>query len=319
MSSILTPISATAHLKADKDWYGAIELDDDTEDEVWRFDAVENGFNTPDIVEKNLTLEHTGFRPSCVERLDNGLTLVGGWRRGVFVNEDGDVVKSFTHKLMNDVHEIQKTRKGNYIVASTGMDTLLKLTPEGEELWKWHMWEHVDSSTRPEAYYPTEIKYKDTRDFALMPDDRYHLNYVRPMYSSEYSSEISHYLVSALNYGIFTVDAETGEILQRYTDIDECHNPYPVGDSIIVSESGKDRVVEVDWKKINRVLFDEGLSFVKDADPINSDGLWLLADTKNGRVVKWHENEDEPRQVYEIGESSAPYEADYLTGENSNA
>jgi len=311
MGNVLAPVSAATYRNGNQDWYGAVEIDVETGDHVWRFDSIDSRFRVAQIYEDGQTVKHTGFRPASVQRLDDGRTLVAGWRRGVIVDEDGDVDETFTHELMNDVHEIQQTAEGTYLVASTGMDTILLLDEEFDELWRWHMWEHVDKGTRPGQYYPHRLWYRNPKNLALNPDDRYHLNYATFVDGTLSGSGSPRILCSALNYGIFEVEMETEEVVREYTDLDECHNPYQLGEQYVVPESGADRVVLVDWDQHHETMFEEGLEFVKDADPMG-DGEWVIADTKHDRVLTWERGAPEHSREFHLSEDANPYEADYL-------
>jgi hypothetical protein len=311
MGSILAPVSAAAYRNGHQNWYGAVEFDAGTGDPVWRFDSVAAGFDTAEIYQVGGTLKHRGFDPSSVQRLDDGRTLIADWDQGVIVDEDGDVHRTFTHDLMNDVHEIQRTDDGTYLVASTGMDTLVLLDEEFDELWRWHMWEHVDPTTRPGDYYPNRVWFRNPKHTPYNPDDRYHLNYATVLDGTLSGSGGPQLLCSALNYGVFVVDFETDEVVREYTGLDECHNPYELADGLLVPESGRDRVVHVDWDDHRETVFEGGMDFVKDADPAGGDE-WVLADTKNSRVLLWERGEQEPREEFFLGTESFPYEADYL-------
>lgn len=317
--SILTPVAAATYKNGHSDWYGAVELDVLTGEPVWKFDATDTEFKTSTLYEDTNGVYQEGFRPASVERLDNGLTLISGWSRGVLVDEDGDVHDTFTHELMNDVHEIQKTKDNTYLVASTGMDTIIEFDEYFNEIWQWNMWEHTMDITRPTDYYPEMYSDADCRDIAGSPDDRYHLNYVTMAdHETEHRGEPV-MLCSALNYGAFLVGQESGNILCKNMDLHECHNPtYDFG-TYVVSESGNDRVVRIYWDEIREVLFDGDLSFVKDADRIDRDGNWLLTDAKNDRLLVWNVDDDEPKKEFQLPESSHPYESDYLIDSKSFA
>lgn len=314
MGRILAPVIPSTYNNGHLDWYGAVEVDVESGEEVWRFDATDSRFGTAELTQTGQSVMHSGFRPASVQRLDDGRTLIAGWRRGVIVEEDGDLLRSFTHELMNDAHEVQRTESGMYLVAATGMDSVVLLDEDFRERWRWHMWEHVDPGTRPGQYYPHKLWYRDdAKNFALNPDDRYHLNYAT-FIEGDGSSHDETMLCSALNYGVFTVDVETGDVTNEFTDLDECHNPYLLEDgSLVVPESGADRVVRVDWDERGETLFEGGLDFVKDADPIDDD-RWLVTDTRNHRVLVWDETESEPEAEFFLGQDTNPYEADYLPG-----
>lgn len=314
MSSILAPVSAATYRNGNADWYGAVEIDVETGDEVWRFDSVESEFETARLFQDGRTVRHSGFRPSSVQRLDDGRTLVAGWSRGVIVDEDGDVHRTFTHDLMNDTHEIQRTDAGTYVVAATGMDTVLYLDEEFDELWRWQMWNHVDEDTRPGDYYPDELWYRNPKRLALSPDDRYHLNYATVVEGTLSGSGGPEILCSALNYGIFVVDVGTDEVVYEHTALDECHNPYRLDDEFVVPESGADRVVRVDRQGRRETLFEGGLDFVKDADPAGGPDEWLITDTKHDRVLLWDCGEPAPKREFQLSEDANPYEADFLDG-----
>jgi hypothetical protein len=319
MGSVLAPVSDPAYKEGHLDWYGAVELDADTGEEVWRFDAAASGLDVCRYYQHGDVVRQRGFRPSSVQRLDDGRTLIAGYSRGVVVDEDGDIRTTFTHELLNDLHEVQRTPAENYLLASTGMDTLLLLDGEFEELWRWHMWEHLDDATRPTGYYPDDVWHTDTREMAMSPDDRYHLNYATVLEDGAATGGDRRLLCSALNYGVFTVDIATGAVVGEYTGLEECHNPRRLDGEYAVAESGRDRVVVVDFDGGQRTLFEGGLDHVKDADPVDDGGTWLLADNKNHRVLLWDEGDPEPSRTFDLGEGAYPYEADYLTGSDSFA
>lgn len=312
MDSVLIPIAAAAYRQNDEDWYGAVELEVDTKTPVWKFDSTQSEFRTAEIYSSGGLNKHRGFRPASVQRLDGGLTLIAGWRRAVWVDEDGDVVRSEDHELMNDVHEVQKTDKGTYLVASTGTDVVLEFDEDWNEIWRWEAWKYLPEASRPRGYYPHKLESTDARDLAFSPDVRYHINY-----ATYIDDDVI--LVSALNYGFFTISRNTGEVLNQNTSVDECHNPYSLGDDFVVSESGKDRVILADWKDTKDVMFKDELEFVKDADPIPGSDSWLVTNTKKSRVHIWNPMNDNPDKTFVLAENAKPYEADYLQGGDSNA
>lgn|GEM_PF-5273573 len=317
MTSVLAPVSAAGYRNGHLDAYGAVELAVDTGEVVWEFDATASPLATARMYQSGDVVKQTGFRPASVQRLEDGRTLVADWSRGVIIDESGAVDTTFTHELLNDVHEIQRLADGTYLMASTGMDTLVLLDEGFEELWRWHMWEHVPEATRPGQYYPDQLWYRDAKDLALSPDDRYHLNYATVLDGSPRRGDAT-LLCSALNYGVFTVDVATGAVTNAVTSLDECHNPYPTEDGLVVPESGADRVVRTDWDGDHAVLFDGDLAFVKDADPVEDD-VWLVTDTKHDRVLLWAAEATDPHRVFDLGGDANPYEADHLTGAASFA
>jgi len=312
MSSILAPVSAATYRNGHQDWYGAVEIDAETGEEIWRFDAPGAGFDTAEIYRQGNSLRHTGFDPASVQRLADGRTLIADWDQGVIVDEDGDVHRTFTHDLLNDTHEIRRTDAGTYLIASTGMDTLVLLDEDFEEMWRWHMWEHVDPTTRPGEYYPNSVWFRNPKHVPYSPDDRYHLNYATVRDGTLSGSGGPQFLCSALNYGVFVVDFETDEIVSEFRNLDECHNPYQLSEGYLVPESGQDRVVAIDEDGRHETIFEGGLDFVKDADPIGGTDEWLLTDTKNSRILRWAWGEPEPHAEFFLGEETFPYEADYL-------
>lgn len=310
MSSILVPIAEFAYKNGHLDFYGATELDVTTGDPVWCFDSTSTNLPIATLFETSYGVTHRGFRPCSVERLDDGRTLISGFRRAIWVDDNGTVTRREQHELMNGVHEIQRTDRNTYLVTVTGMDSIIEFDNDWNVVWTWHMWEHVDPGTRPENYYPSQNTNTDVRNIAFHPDNRYHLNY------ATYTKN-GNILASALNYGVFYIDRERGNVISEFTDVDETHNPVEVDGSVVICESGKDRVIRTDMEQVTEVLFDERLSYVKDADPLNEQGDWLIADTNNDRILIWNQRDDQPKQEFFLGEDAKPYEADYLTGELS--
>lgn len=312
MSSILAPVAEFAYKGGHLDFYGAVEIDVSTGEVVWAFDSTVTDMPVANLVETPAGVKHRGFRPCSVERLEDGRTLISGFRCAVWVDEDGTVTRREDHELLNGVHEVQTTDDGTYLVTATGMDTIVEFDEGWNVEWIWHMWNHVDRDARPEGYYPDQYTNADVRDVAFHPDDRFHLNY------ATYTDD-GLILASALNYGVFYLDPDTGEVVEEFTDLDETHNPVQLGDRVVVCESGRDRVIETDMETVTDTLFDEGLSYVKDADPLAGSDDWIVADTNNNRVLVWSRSEPRPKREFFLGTDAKPYEADYLTGENSFA
>jgi len=46
---ILAPIAAAAYKSGHSEWYGATEIDAETGERVWRFDALDAGLAIPEI------------------------------------------------------------------------------------------------------------------------------------------------------------------------------------------------------------------------------------------------------------------------------
>jgi hypothetical protein len=310
VSSVLAPIEPHAYKEGHADFYGAVEVERHSGAVVWRFDSTAE-LRIGGLFDTSRGVKYKGFRPSSVARLDDGLTLISEWKSVVWVDEDGSVVRREQHDLMNEVHEVERTDRGTFLVASTGLDTVVEFDEDWNVLWRWHMWEHVDPATRPGNYYPPAVVGQSVREIAFSPDERYHLNYV-----TELDPETL--LCSARLYGVFTIDKATGEVRETITDCEESHNPVAVDDDVVLCESGRDRVVSTDMESVTGVLFEGGLDFVKDADPMGG-GDWLVTDTKNDRVLVWTRDEPEPAEEYELPTRSKPYEADYLTGSDSFA
>lgn len=309
--NILVPISASAYKNDNASFFGAMELDVENNNVKWSFDAINEGFKRAELNDTGKYLKHTGFRPASVQRLNNNNTLISGYKRVIIVDENGELTESITHPRFNDVHEAKLTNNNTILVASTGIDEILEFNDNRKVIWRWKMWEHVDDT--PDNYYPSAFgDDENIKDMAMSPDDRFHLNH------AQYINE-DLILASALNHGTFIIDKETDEILVEITDLDECHNPYWLEDSsIVIAESGNDRIVKVQPTGKFEVMFEGGMEFVKDADKINDDS-WVIADTKNSRVLFWKEQEDEPQTVINLPEKTMPYEVDYLTGDEKNA
>jgi len=306
----LVPIAVPAYKHNNVNFFGAIELNIETNSIVWSFDALSEGLEASEIEGEDI-LEYTGFRPASVQRLDNNNTVISGWSRIVVVDENGEIIQIYTHPRFNDIHETKFTDNDTILVASTGADEILEFNKEFEVIWRWKMWEHIDDT--PNHYYPSEIpEADDIRNLAFGPDYRFHINH------AQYIDD-DLILASALNHGIFVINKETDKIVNQFTELDECHNPYLLEDgTIVVAESGKDRIVKVDDNVIDEVMFEGEMNFVKDADKVKDD-IWIISDTKNSRVLYWKKDEDNPRAIINLPEKSLPYEADYLTGDKTNA
>lgn len=306
---ILTPIAGAAYNQDILDYYGAIEIDSDTGEVVWVFDAIENGLTPPNIEHNKEGLTHKGFRPASVQRINNGDTIISGWKRVLRVSDDGTIKKTYTHDRLNDVHETQYVtdiyKKPRYLIASTGADQILEYDDDFNLIWKWNIWEHVDSSELPDDYYPSKNVGLDIRTDVFRTQHRLHVNY------ATYIDE-ERILASALNYGAFIIDRTTGEILTEFKT-ETAHNPMRLGSEILVTVKHGVRIFSIEGEHIiQHNLVSDG--FLKDCDWIEERNVWLVTNAAANKIYLMTPRFEACIREYEVAEKAKMYESDWLSG-----
>src|SRR5271170_7720346 len=67
--------------------------------------------------------------------------LEGGHVYRVSLDPFGTILGRLTHPAFNDIHALWRTRRG-LLVANSGTDSIVELSPAGETLWEWWAAEH---------------------------------------------------------------------------------------------------------------------------------------------------------------------------------
>jgi hypothetical protein len=73
-------------------------------------------------------------------------------------NEPGRLLKRISHPYLNDIHSLERTKRGLLVTAS-GTDTILELDMDGNLLWEWWAYEHgYDTSPSGKKRQPERDK-----------------------------------------------------------------------------------------------------------------------------------------------------------------
>ena len=245
---------------------------------------------------ENNALSKILFSPLGVTYLKNGNILItdgGGWDGGgwgkvrskvIEVNRLGEVVWFFDQGLIF-AHNSRRLENGNTIIADTGNDRVLEVTPESEIVW--------DTSNFDEG--------------SGRLGDGSTLNYPNDVHLL-YNGRI---LISDRNNDRILEINRSGEICWQYERCLHQHGVQRLANgNTLFADSEKNRVVEVDLKgnPVWNYGDDNLLRWPRDANRLKN-GNTLIADSRNHRIIEVNKK-GEKVWSYDHPLVSSPYEVD---------
>ena len=241
------------------------------------------------------------------------------------VNPSGNVIWEFDG--LGIPHEVLELPNGHLLVADTQKDRIIEIDyPNKNIVWSWEPslinWTKVDPKWGENHHYNRPLNSKGEIIY-----DWTHINDVDFKY---YGSWIG-CLISIKNFDLivevnYTADYydpnNPNNIIWYYGDfwhydlMNGQHNPdYLRNGNIIVSDSGNDRIIEVNYTTKEIVwVYDEGLLWPRDADELE-DGNLLITDSCGGRVIEINRQTKEIVWSYDRN-LLIPYESDMLDNGN---
>jgi len=214
--------------------------------------------------------------------------------RVMCINQKLEVVDIFATHMMNDLHSIVVSERG-LLITSSGTDSILEVSANGEPIWEWFAAEH-GYSLAPSGHVVTVSR---KRDYRLLRSET-------SMQSTHCNSAIESRLhgndvivASFFHQGyVVAIDRNTGdsEILLR-----GMHNPHSIRrrpGGWLVSDSRSCSVVLLNENFSIDSIIEQAFNWIQDALPVGNDGV-LIADANHSSLVFWDLQMD--REIRRIG------------------
>ena len=214
----------------------------------------------------------------------------------------------------HEVHDADRLESGETAVIDMGQHRVFTVDRSGEVTWEWSAIEHLDEGS---AFWSEHVEgtSRDDHSYEGPNQDWTHMNDVDRL-------DNGNFLLSIRNFDVvIEVDPETDDVVRvlgepgNHSLMREQHDPsyLSLHDTLIVSDSENDRVVEYDAETMEEIWRYEGpsdgdrLQWPRDADRL-PNGNTLVADSRNfrvlevnttGHVVWGHDMTDERGIVYD--------------------
>ena len=203
--------------------------------------------------------------------------------RVTVLSDELDILDSFGHPIMNDLHTIRRTAAG-LLITSSGTDAIVELTTEGDISWLWLACAHGYRRTPLGAASWTR-RARDYR-FSMVntPDQATHCN---SAISLKYHGRETVFATLFHQGEIIAIDKASGKHQVVFRGLNRPHSIRQAGDGWLVCDSRSGAVLILDsdfW--ISRVVEDD-FNWVQDAVALDDEAL-LIADSNNSRLLIWN-------------------------------
>ncbi|MFW5938276.1 MAG: aryl-sulfate sulfotransferase, partial [Halanaeroarchaeum sp.] len=215
----------------------------------------------------------------------------------------------------HEVHDADRLENGNTAIIDMGNDRAFTVDRNGEILWEWYAEDHLTPGTDFYEEYGGPEREGPESDWT-------HMNDIDQLENGNFQLSIRNFDV------LIEVDPETNEIVDVIGEprerpdndpiLHEQHNPHRLEEwgTVIVADSGSDRVVELDVENETTVWKyggEDQLNWPRDADRL-PNGHTLITDSLNFRVIEVNES-GEVVWEYSLADGDRrgiPYEADRM-------
>lgn len=188
------------------------------------------------------------------------------------------------HRLFNNLHDVKVDVKSNIYLVSTGIDSLLEFSPDGEKLiWFW-VASHHGYNTAANGKVVNKIDIKRNFSDLTIPtlEQVTHVNSILPYGKEEVLATFFH------QGKIVKIDKNSGKVSCIVSGLKSPHNIRKINNGFIVSDTSNNRVLKFNKNfKITNIL--KG-TFDWIQDSIAYDNTFFIADANNGRLAKLNDN-----------------------------
>jgi hypothetical protein len=189
--------------------------------------------------------------------------------RVTVLSDELEILDSFGHPIMNDLHTIRRTAAG-LLITSSGTDAIVELTTEGDISWLWLACAHGYGRTALGA--PTWTRRaKDYRSSMVnTPDQATHCN---SAISLKYHGRETVFATLFHQGEIIAIDKASGKHKVVFRGLNRPHSIRQAGDGWLVCDSRSGAVLILDsdfW--ISRVVEDD-FNWVQDAVRLMQNSL----------------------------------------------
>jgi hypothetical protein len=218
---------------------------------------------------------------------------------GIAVTDDGFMVASIydVHKVatnlsavketvslpaFNMLHSLSRSKRG-YLVASTGLDSILEFTAEGELLWDWWATEHgfEQTPTGEPRVVDKAVDHRGIKYGTLAQTT--HVNSVSELPDGTILATLFHQGM------VIAIDRETGSWQSVLEGLDHPHSVRILNEEYItVADTARGRGLLVKIKGLQGKIEVEvpiDTTWLQDCSYDYHHDRWLLVDGKNSRLV----------------------------------
>ena len=185
----------------------------------------------------------------------------------------------------HEVHDVERLDNGETAVIDMGRNRAFTVDRDGDVTWRWDAEKHLGEGSAFDREHGSPPRSGEH-------DDWTHMNDIDRLENDNFQLSIRNFDV------VLEVDPETDEVVSVFGEtgnhsiMRHQHNPHRLSahGTLIVADSGNDRVVEYDLEAGERVwtytgpAFD-GLQWPRDADRL-PNGNTLVTDSRNNRILE---------------------------------
>ncbi len=208
-----------------------------------------------------------------------------------------DLVDILATPLMNDLHSITRT-SGGFLITSSGTDSVLEVTPEGEPLWTWLACEHGFGQT-PRGQAARIDRQHDYRGIPIGTlDQSTHCN--SALVTEREGAPLI--LATLFHQGqLIAIDKRTGDHTALVHGMQKPHSIRRRANGWVISEAHGNAVVLLNDDFWITDVIEKDFNWVQDTLPLDEPGWLIIADANNNRFVIWDIAKGAP--VRELGYS----------------
>jgi len=221
---------------------------------------------------------------SCPSGFDfkNNLIYVASMRKNMIyvLNKELSVVGRINNKYFNDVHSLNSTKNG-FLIASSGLDLVLEIDPNGKILWDWWAIDNGYEITplNKKRRISKKIDHRKTGYPTL--EQTTHIN------SAIFSDKNEKKIISSLFHQgeVIEIDRTSGKSKTILRGLKQPHSIYKLERNFIVSDTNNNRIIifEKNGKILNKIKGE--FNWIQDSTQLSS-GNYLVADSNNHRIIE---------------------------------
>lgn len=204
-----------------------------------------------------------------------------GPHHDVFRKQNGNTLLICRHTVPEEY--LQQIRDPRYRNTTTYEDAILEVSREGEVVWEWHGYEHLDLNhyhilASPDwfagPYNSTACDWMHTNTVQALPENRWHD-------AGDERFKPDNVIISPRSLDtVYIIDRDTKEVVWSYTGdymggLSGQHEPYmiekglPGAGNLLIFDNGASP-----WKDLGHA----GRSYVLEVDPTTKEVVWLYED-----------------------------------------
>jgi len=217
----------------------------------------------------------------CVDKNDSSLYVTSG--SVIHQIKNGYCKKILDNNLFNDLHSISMSTKGNLIVVSTGIDSILEINHKNDSsvCWDWLAIEHGYNTTPngQTRFIDRKLDYRSA--LITTPEHTTHVN-------TAFNDREDRILATLFHQGeLIEIDRKSKQSKVILKNLSSPHNIRSRNNGFMISDTRANRVLLLDDKFKIKKEISHDFNWIQDALEFWDGGkaYYLIADSNNGRLV----------------------------------